>query len=160
MAKKTSPLLPVTELLLQRLGERLRLARLRRRLQSQQVAERAGLSLVTLRKIERGNPGVTMGAYLSVLQVLQLEEELNKVAVEDKLGRHLQDIEGEAGMRPRRRRRTLPSSPPLPAAPDMTIAFESNAGRAEEEKAVSGDDLFAFLLSLDPAKKEKGAHGR
>ena len=94
-----------------------------------------------------------MGAYLSVLQALQLEDELNKVAVEDALGRRLQDIEGEAGMRPRRRRRTQHSSPPLPAAPDMTIASQDNAGRAAEEKAVSGDELFAFLLSLDPAKK-------
>jgi hypothetical protein len=113
------------------------------------------LSLVTLRKVERGNPGVTMSAYLAVLQVLQLEEGLDKVAMEDALGRRLQDTEGETGMRPRRRRRTQPASSPPPADPDLTIASQDHAGPAQEEKAVSGDELFSFLLSLDPTKNGK-----
>ena len=105
MAKLSSPLLPTTASLLEAFGERLRLARLRRRLQSKQVAERAGMSVITLRKIEKGDPGVTLGAYLNVLQVLQLESDLNKLAEEDALGRRLQDIEGAGGMRIRRHRR-------------------------------------------------------
>ena len=100
-----------------------------------------------------------MGAYLSVLQTLQLEQDLNKVALEDALGRRLQDIEGEAGMRPRRRRRVQPLSSPLPASADITIVSQDSAGRTGEKKEVSGDDLFAFLVSLDPANKRKRSHG-
>jgi len=52
MARKTAPLLPRIARLLTDLGERLKLARLRRRLTTKQVAERAGMSVMTLRSLE------------------------------------------------------------------------------------------------------------
>lgn len=91
MAKKTSPLLPATEEHLHRFGERLRLARRRRRIASKQVAERAGMAPMTLRSLERGGSGVTIGAYLAVMQVLGIERDLELLGQADPLGRELQD---------------------------------------------------------------------
>lgn len=73
-------------------GERLRLARLRRRLTTTTVAERCAISRPTLAKVERGEPAVTLGTYLRVLAVYGLDDDLAKLAGDDVLGRRLQDL--------------------------------------------------------------------
>lgn len=84
-------LLPTIQKLLTELGENIRLARLRRKLSAEQVAERAAISRKTLWAIETGSPGVAIGSYTQVLFVLGLEKDILKVAEDDKLGRKLQD---------------------------------------------------------------------
>ncbi len=84
-------LLPKYERQLQGLGENIRLARLRRDLSAAQVAERAGIGRNAVMKIENGDEGVCIGAYLRVLIVLGLEQDLFRVAEDDVLGRKLQD---------------------------------------------------------------------
>jgi len=91
MKTRKYPLIPSVEMVLNELGENIKLARLRRRLSAQQVAERAGLSRSTVGFIERGAARVAMGAYLQVLFVLGLDKDLLKIAAEDPLGRKLQD---------------------------------------------------------------------
>lgn len=91
MAKKKTVLLPKTRRILDELGENIKLARLRRKLSSEQVAERANISRPTLVAIEKGQPSVSIGSYLSVLQVLGLEKDFLSIAKDDELGRKLQD---------------------------------------------------------------------
>ncbi|MBB3841043.1 transcriptional regulator with XRE-family HTH domain [Runella defluvii] len=86
-------LFPNQQKILEQLGEDLKLARLRRRLSTEQVAERAGISRSTLWQIEKGIPSVSMGAYLQVLFVLGFDKNLLQLANDDVLGRKLQDAE-------------------------------------------------------------------
>ncbi len=99
MAAKTALQHPSVSRLLGELGERVRLARLRRGFSQQLVAERAGMSRTTLRAIERGAAGVTLGAYANVLHCLGLHEDLALVAGDDELGRKLQDAGLTTGKR-------------------------------------------------------------
>ncbi|MBL0340877.1 MAG: helix-turn-helix transcriptional regulator [Bacteroidetes bacterium] len=92
MQKRQTPLTPTSVKVMKSLGENIKLARLRRRLSTEQVAERAGLSRATLWQIEKGTPGVAMGSYCQVLFVLGLEKDLKMVASDDELGRKLQDL--------------------------------------------------------------------
>ena len=86
-----SPVLPGIAKILAAFGENIKLARLRRKLSAEQVAERANISRPTLLAIEKGIPGVAIGSYAQVLFVLHLEKDLLKVATDDVLGRKLQD---------------------------------------------------------------------
>ena len=91
MSKKKIVILPKTKRILTEIGENIKLARLRRKLSSEQVAERANISRPTLLAIEKGSPAVSIGSYLLVLQVLGLEKDFLLIAKDDELGRKLQD---------------------------------------------------------------------
>ena len=91
MANKSPVLLPKSKKIMDELGENIKLARLRRKLSSEQVAERAGISRSTLVFIEKGYAGVSIGYYLNVLKVLGLEKDFSLIANDDELGRKLQD---------------------------------------------------------------------
>lgn len=131
MSKKRPPLLPQTAQLLVQLGDRLRLARLRRGQTAQQVAERAGMTPMTLRGIERGAPGATIGAYLAVMQVLGLQHDIAKLIADDPLGRDLQD----AHLRPVRRRVTAPKPGVVLTQPDGTAASQAHPRLMDEVAA-------------------------
>ena len=93
MKKAAYNVLPGTEEILKTMGEQIKLARLRRRLSAELVAERAGISRASLWKVEKGDPAVAMGIYAAVLHALNnLDEDLLLVAKDDKLGRQLQDL--------------------------------------------------------------------
>jgi len=65
---------------LRKLGQDIRAARRRRRIKAAILAERAGISSPTLRKIEKGEPGVSMGMYARVLFSLGMIERLAALA--------------------------------------------------------------------------------
>jgi transcriptional regulator with XRE-family HTH domain len=93
MAKRTSVINSQLKCILMNLGENIKLARLRRNLSSTLVAQRAGMTRVTLASIEKGEETVSLGAYANVLFSLGLEKDLLLIAKDDKLGKKLQDLE-------------------------------------------------------------------
>lgn len=92
MAKRIPVLLPRVERILIDLGERIRLARLRRNISAQLLADRAGISRQTLSTLENGSGSVSLATFIQVLFVLGLEKDLEEVAKDDVLGRKLQDL--------------------------------------------------------------------
>jgi transcriptional regulator with XRE-family HTH domain len=117
MPSKPPVVFPQEQRLLAQLGERLRLARLRRKLSNAAVAGRAGISRTSLYKVEAGDPGATLGSYLRVLAALGLEGDLNSLAADDKVGRKLQDLALEPQAAQARRKRSPVSRPAAPVPP-------------------------------------------
>jgi len=93
MNKKKQILFPKHKLVLKQMGENIKLARKRRKLTQEQVAERADIVRSTLYLIESGNPSVTIGAYFNVMRVLGLQDDFLKLAADDEFGRKLQDLD-------------------------------------------------------------------
>jgi transcriptional regulator with XRE-family HTH domain len=93
MSKHRIVQLPSLQRQFVKVAENIQMARLRRKLSTSMIAERAGISRNTLRAIERGDPHVSFGAYASVLFCLGLEKDLAQIARDDELGRKLQDAQ-------------------------------------------------------------------
>ena len=87
MAKKAAVIMPRAQEILVQMGEQIRLARLRRKLSAELVAERAGINRATLVSI------VAIGSYAAVLHALNnMDSDLLLIAKDDELGRKLQDL--------------------------------------------------------------------
>jgi transcriptional regulator with XRE-family HTH domain len=91
MTRKKLPTFPHHHRTAEALGQRLRLARERRRMPAAEMAERAGVSRMVIYKLEHGDLSVGLGALVRVLGVLGLDEDLDRIAQDDELGRRLQD---------------------------------------------------------------------
>ncbi len=76
-----------------KLGADMAIARKKRRISTVSMAERAFISRSTLAKIEKGDPTVSMGAYLTVLAMLGLAGRIGKLAdrTSDTLGLDLDE---------------------------------------------------------------------
>lgn len=95
-------LFPATQRRAEALGERLRAARLRRRMSETEMAERSFVSRTTLRKLEAGDLSVSAAVLARALEVLALDEDLDRIAASDDLGNRLADARTPL---PSRRRR-------------------------------------------------------
>ena len=107
MDSMSSRVLPIpVRRILRKLGRDIRDARLRRRIPTEIMAERASISRTTLNKVEKGDPGVALGIYATVLFVLGLAEHLDDLADirNDPIGRALDEEN-----LPKRIRRRAPS---------------------------------------------------
>ena len=94
-----------------KLGQDIRDARLRRRIPTALMAQRASISRTTLYKVENGDMTVSMNTYATILFVLGMIERVSNLADanEDALGRHLEEIH-----LPKRIRLPRSKSPVLP----------------------------------------------
>lgn len=125
MPRKPPTIFPQEQRLLSDLGERFKLARMRRKLSNAAVAQRAGISRSSVYKVEAGDPGATLGTYLRVLAVLGLECDVNALAADDKVGRKLQDLALEPShSSPRRRSATSKAN----AEPSPGVSREPAGG--------------------------------
>ena len=93
MPTKPQPIFPSEQKILVSLGDRIKLARLRRGLSAEALAERSSISRMTLHRAEKGYAAVALGTYLRILAALQLQDDFNLLAKDDELGRRLQDLE-------------------------------------------------------------------
>jgi hypothetical protein len=75
------------------LGADIRDARRRRRIPTTLLAERARLSRTTLGKVEKGDPGTSVGAYATVLFILGMIDRLSNLADagQDRIGLALEE---------------------------------------------------------------------
>lgn len=90
--KRKEQILPRYQKILVKAGENIKLARKRRNLTTIRVSERAGIDRTTLFRVEKGDGSVSIGAYFNVLRVLGLQDDFLKIAVNDEIGRKLQDL--------------------------------------------------------------------
>lgn len=90
---------------LKKLGDDIRKARLRRSLKMSVLADRAGISIETLAKIQKGNPGVGMGKYAAVIFGLGLgvnwmtlasieNDTMGRMLDEEKMPKRVRDKKG------------------------------------------------------------------
>jgi transcriptional regulator with XRE-family HTH domain len=100
MPRNLYPLYPQTQRRAEALGERLRLARMRRRMSLSELADRVGVARGTLTRLERGDLSVSLGLLARVLAILGLEEDLDQLARDDELGQRLQDVRLSRPRRP------------------------------------------------------------
>lgn len=129
MPRRTPPTHPQARRQLAALGDRLRAARLRRKMSQPMLAERVGVSVPTIGKLEDGNPTSSLATVLRVLAVLGMGADIDQLAADDRLGRSLQDNEltrappasspspkraTAASPRSARARKSPPSTPPEP----------------------------------------------
>ena len=84
--KRQNLIYPKAERALKTLGENLRLARKRRKITSKMMAERANMSLMTLRSLERGEAQVSMANYMAVIACLGFQDDVAQVAADGVLG--------------------------------------------------------------------------
>lgn len=112
MVNQTLPI-PVKSAL-RKLGSDIRDARLRRRIPSAVMAQRAFISRTTLVKVEKGDPGVGIGTYAAVLFALGLLDRLRDLASAetDEIGLALEEerLPKRIDIRPRRANKTQAES--------------------------------------------------
>ena len=91
MSKREIKLMSETQQALVKMGANIRKARLRRNLKAEYIADRANISKGTLSSIEQGASTVSIGAYAAVLEVLELDKDIQLLALDEKGKKQFQE---------------------------------------------------------------------
>ena len=91
MPRKNIVLPSNTLKILERLGTRIKRARLRRNMGVETIAEIAGISEATVYAIEKGLATVSIGAYTAVLAVLKLDSDIEQIALDEEGKKQFQE---------------------------------------------------------------------
>lgn len=91
MSRPARTLFPRTQQRAEALGDRLKAARLRRRMSEAEMAARALVSRPTIRRLEAGDLTVSAAVLVRVLEVLGLDDDIDRLADQDDLGHRLVD---------------------------------------------------------------------
>ena len=91
MPRKNIVLPSNTLKILERLGTRIKRARLRRNMGVEMIAEIAGISEATVYAIEKGLATVSIGAYTAVLAVLKLDSDIEQIALDEEGKKQFQE---------------------------------------------------------------------
>lgn len=108
MSRVTRSVFPSTRRRAEALGQRIRMARLRRRLSVTELAARVDASRATIHRLELGDLSVSLAVLVRVLAVLGLEADLDLIARDDELGQRLQDATLRQPRRPSQKQRPTP----------------------------------------------------
>lgn len=135
MAKRIPPTHPRVQRQIEALSQRLRAARMRRSMTQEVMAERVGVSVPTIAKLENGDPSTSMATVLRALTVLGLAGDIDLIAAQDTLGRELQDNALRRTNAPPRIR--TPSPPRPPPAPTPLSSPSGPPMRARPRKPKS-----------------------
>jgi transcriptional regulator with XRE-family HTH domain len=99
---KTSAILSGSEIeSLKRLGQSVRLARLRRNLSQEELAERMGVTRLSVIALEKGKPGVAISTVLKALTVMGYTERLGDLLASDPIGDDMDLVSGRRRAAPR-----------------------------------------------------------
>jgi len=93
MPRAVLPPYPGLDRKLRGLGERIKLARLRRHVSAVLFSERLGVSRTTLSRLEAGEASISIGTYFHALRILGFDKDIDLLAADDPVGRQLQDGE-------------------------------------------------------------------
>ena len=150
--KKATVIMPQTREILAQMGEQIRLARLRRKLSLELVAERAGISRATLISIEKGTPTVSIGSYAAVLHALNnMDSDLLLIAKDDEFGRKLQDLALPTRRRAPKKGRVAHGAGRKRPSMYMKIGVERHPLCWGGCAAASSADRETFSFEYDPA---------
>ena len=140
--------------LLAQFGERLRLARLRRRLTAQQVADTAGITRVTLHRAEAGDAAVTMGTYIKVMAAMALDADVGLLVRDDTAGHLVQDSQLPA----RRTGTSFPRRIRLAKYPQLRsiawgLAEDAEVGPTEAFQLYERNWRHVEMAAMEPAEQ-------
>ena len=83
MPRKNINLTPNTVKILEKMGAQIKRARLRRNISVEVITNQAGISETTFYAIEKGASTVSIGAYAAVLAVLEMDKDLELIALDE-----------------------------------------------------------------------------